>query len=421
MIIDVDKWREIFHTLGQHKLRTALTAFGVFWGIFMLTVMLGAGKGLENGVNEGFPRVRNAVSIWSQGTTQIPFEGMPIGRDIGLRAEDVDAIRKDVPSVGWIHAQNSVGIWGGSPPYTVHKSKNGTFSVQGSFPGVESINSIKILEGRSLNEFDDLERRKVALIGQRVRDQLYVKGDKVVGSDITVNGITFQVIGVFQSLQNGNQQQEEERLYLPNDTLRYSFNQVGWVGSFVIIPKEGVDAHVTENDVKRYLALRNKVSPDDKGVFGSWNMQDEFDKVQGLFTGIRVFSWVVAIGTILAGAIGVGNIMLIVVKERVREIGLRKALGATPASIVAMIMQESVFMTTVAGYSGLVIGTLCIGGVAKMLDSAGGKAGFFGHPEVEFKTAIIALVVLVISGLLASLLPAAKAASVNPIVALQDE
>ncbi|HEV8443515.1 MAG TPA: ABC transporter permease [Steroidobacteraceae bacterium] len=421
MIIDVDKWREIFHTLTQHKLRTTLTAFGVFWGIFMLTVMLGAGKGLENGVNEGFPRVRNAVSIWGQGTTQIPFEGMPIGREITLHREDVEAIAKDVPSVGWIHAQNSVGIWSGSPPYTVHKSKNGTFSVQGSFPGVENINSIKILEGRSLNKFDDLERRKVALIGQRVRDQLYLPGEKVVGSDITVNGITFQVIGVFQSLQNGNQQQEEERLYLPNDTLRYSFNQVGWVGSFVIIPKEGVDAHVTENDVKRYLALRNKVSPDDKGVFGSWNMQDEFDKVQGLFTGIRVFSWVVAIGTILAGAIGVGNIMLIVVKERVREIGLRKALGATPASIVTMIMQESVFMTTVAGYAGLVIGTLCIGGVAKMLDAAGGKAGFFGHPEVEFKTAIVALIVLVISGLLASLLPAAKAAAVNPIVALQDE
>jgi len=421
VIIDLEKWREIFNTLGQHKLRTTLTAFGVFWGIFMLTVLLGAGKGLENGVNDGFPRVRNAVFIWSQGTTQIPYQGMPIGRQITLKAEDIAAIERDVPSVGWIHSQNSVGIWAGSPPYTVHKSKNGTFSVQGSFPGVENTNSMKILEGRSFNELDDRERRKVALIGQRVRDQLYLKGENVVGSDLTINGITFQVIGVFQSLQNGNQQQEEERVYLPNDTLRYSFNQVGWVGSFVIIPKQGVEARVAEDDVKRYMAQRNKVSPDDKGVFGSFNLQDEYNKVQGLFTGIRVFSWVVAIGTILAGAIGVGNIMLIVVKERVREIGLRKALGATPASIVAMIMQESVFITAVAGYSGLVIGTLCIGGVAKMLDAAGGKAGFFGHPEVEFKTALVALVVLVISGLLASLLPAAKAAAVNPIVALQDE
>jgi putative ABC transport system permease protein len=173
--------------------------------------------------------------------------------------------------------------------------------------------------------------------------------------------------------------------------------------------------------VKKYLAQRKKVSPDDKGVFGSFNLQTEHDKVQGLFTGIRVFSWIVAVGTILAGAIGVGNIMLIVVKERVREIGLRKALGATPASIVVMIIQEALFLTVVAGYSGLVVGALLLEGVAKMLEASGGKAGFFGAPEVEFGTALIALTVLVIAGLLASLMPAAKAAAVNPIIALQEE
>ncbi len=163
------------------------------------------------------------------------------------------------------------------------------------------------------------------------------------------------------------------------------------------------------------------MSPDDRGVFGSFNLQEEYEKVQGLFTGISFFSWLVAIGTIIAGAVGVGNIMLIVVKERTREIGLRKALGATPGSIVAMIMQESVFITAVAGYSGLVLGTLLIESIAKMMSAMGGKAGFFGTPEVDFKTAIIALAVLVVSGLLASLMPAAKAAAVNPIVALQDE
>jgi putative ABC transport system permease protein len=178
---------------------------------------------------------------------------------------------------------------------------------------------------------------------------------------------------------------------------------------------------VTESDVKAYLARINKVSPDDRGVFGSFNMQNQFDKVQGLFTGIRFFSWVVAVGTIFAGAVGVGNIMLIVVKERTREIGLRKAMGATPASIVAMIMQEALFITVIAGYSGLVIGAALIGGIAKMMEASGGKAGFFGTPEVEFQTAIVALAVLVVSGLLASLMPAAKAAAVNPIVALQDE
>ena len=178
---------------------------------------------------------------------------------------------------------------------------------------------------------------------------------------------------------------------------------------------------MAEEDVKRFLAQRKKVHPDDRGVFGSFNMQNEFDKVQGLFVGINIFSWVVAIGTIFAGAVGVGNIMLIVVKERTREIGLRKALGATPLSIVAMIMQESLFITAVAGYSGLVVGTLLIEGIARMLEGTGGNAGFFANPEVDFQTAITALAVLVAAGVLASLLPAAKAAAVNPIVALQDE
>jgi putative ABC transport system permease protein len=420
-MIDIEKWREILSTLGRHKLRTGLTAFGVFWGIFMLTVLLGAGKGLENGVDLGFPRVTNTVYIWQQGATQIPYQGMPIGREITLRPGDIDAIARNVGSVGFVTGQNSVGIWGGSAPYVVYKSKNGGFSIQGGFAGIEDYDSMRITTGRSINAFDESQRRKVALLGQRVRDQLFGKDENPVGADITINGINFQVIGSYVSLQNGNQQQEEQRIYIPNSTLRYSFNQTDRVGSFVVVPKPGLHARQAEADVKAYLAKVNKVSPDDKGVFGSFNLQDEHDKVEGLFTGIKFFSWMVAIGTIFAGAVGVGNIMLIVVKERTREIGLRKALGATPASIVSMIVQESLFITVVAGYSGLVMGALLIQGIASMVEAGGGRAGFFGAPEVEFKTALVALTVLVISGLLASLMPAAKAAGVNPIVALQDE
>jgi len=420
-MIDVEKWREILSTLGRHKLRTALTAFGVFWGIFMLTVLLGAGKGLENGVNIGFPRVTNTVYVWQQGATQIPYQGMPIGRQVQLKTENIDGIAKNVSSVGFVTGQNSVGIWGGNAPYVVRKSKNGGFSIQGGFAGIEDYDSLAIIQGRSFNALDEPQRRKVAVIGQRVRDQLFAKDENPIGQDLTINGITFQVVGVFKSLQNGNQQQQEERLYIPNATLRYSFNQVGNVGSFVVVPKPGVRSSQAQAETIAYLSKINKVSPDDRGVFGSFNLQDEHDKVEGLFTGIKFFSWMVAIGTIFAGAVGVGNIMLIVVKERTREIGLRKALGATPASIVAMIIQESLFITAVAGYSGLVMGAALIELIAGALNAAGGRAGFMGPPEVEFKTAMVALGVLLISGLLASLMPAAKAASVNPIVALQDE
>ena len=419
-MIDTDKWREIFTTLGQHKLRTALTAFGVFWGIFMLTVLLGAGKGLENGVMDGFPRVPNGVFIWSGSTTQIPYQGLPIGRRITLLPEDVAAIEENVASVDFVRGQNSVGVWSGTPPYTVHKNNNGTFFVQGSHSGMSLIHSLKITSGRYLNDIDDRERRKVAVIGSRVKEILFEPGEDAIGADITISGISFQVIGTFSSLQKGNNSQEEEKIYVPNDTLRYAFNQVGWIGSFVILPKEGVHASVAEKDVKEFLYERKKIHPNDVGVLGSFNLQNEFDKIQGLFLGIGFFSWLVAVGTIMAGAIGVGNIMLIVVKERTREIGVRKALGATPLSIVSMIVQEAVLITSVAGYLGLVVGVFLLEGISVMLEMAGGS-DMFKRPEVDFGTAVLAVVVLVISGLLASLLPAAKAASVNPIVALQDE
>jgi putative ABC transport system permease protein len=420
-MIDTEKWQEIFKTFGQHKLRTGLTAFGVFWGIFMLTVLMGAGKGLENGVNEGFPRVPNIVWIWVQGKTQLPYKGMPIDRQIAFKAEDVASIEKNVASVGMIRGQNSVGIWNGTPPYAVRKDKNGTFYVQGTHAHMDSIHSMRILEGRSVNETDDDEKRKVAIIGTRVKTQLFSPEEDPIGADITINGISFTVIGVFKSLSNGNEQQEEEKIYIPNDTLRYAFNQVGWIGSFVVLPKPGLHARVAEEDVKKYLAELKKVDPKDFGVFGSFNLQNEYDKIQGLFLGIKVFSWVVAIGTIMAGAIGVGNIMLIVVKERTREIGLRKALGATPNSIIGMIVQESIFISVIAGYTGLVVGVFSLEGISKLLEATGGDSGMFRHPEVDFGTALAALVVLIIAGFLASLLPAAKAAKVNPIVALQDE
>src|SRR5690606_6264258 len=186
MMIDTEKWQEMFTTLGQHKLRTGLTAFGVFWGIFMLTVLLGASKGLENGVMDGFPRVQNAVWVWIQGTTQVPHQGLSIGRQILLRPEDAAAIEKDVPSVSKVRGQNSVGIWGGSPPYTTYKDKNGSFFVQGTHAGMDQIHSFRILQGRTINTIDDEQKRKVAVIGTAVKDQLFGADEDPIGKDITV-------------------------------------------------------------------------------------------------------------------------------------------------------------------------------------------------------------------------------------------
>lgn len=420
-MIDTQKWQEIFITLGQHKLRTALTAFGVFWGIFMLTVLLGAGKALENGIVEDFKDMPNGVWLWSQGRTQIPYQGMPVGRQVVLRAEDVEAILTNVSSVDKVYSQNSVGVWGGSPAYTVYKENSGSFSVQGAHAGMANIHQQRIVEGRYLNELDAQHQRKVVIIGSKVKDLLFGPEVEAIGKYLTISDISFQVVGVFKSTSSNPNSTDEEQIFMPNNTLRYTFNQLGWIGSMIIIPQPGIHASITEQDVKRYLLERKKVSPEDFGVLGSFNLQEEFDKINGLFTGIAVFSWVVAIGTIMAGALGVGNIMLIVVKERTREIGLRKALGATPASIINMIIQESIFITAVSGYAGLVVGVLVLEGVNKIILATGGEGGMFRNPEVDFNTALLALAILIVSGIIAALLPATKAANVNPITALQDE
>lgn len=421
-MFDIEKWQEIIKTLGQHKLRTSLTAFGVFWGIFMLSVLLAMSKGLQNGVMQNFPAVTNSIFIWSANPTQIPYAGMPTGRRVTLKAEDIIAIREQINSVGLIRGQNSVGLWGGTPPLIVNQEnqKNGTFYVDGTHANMRQLDSMKLLEGRVLNDIDMQQERKVAIIGKRIKDQLFLPTESAVGKTLLVNNISFLVVGVFESTFRGNSQQEEEKLYIPHSTLRKAFNQMDYIGSFLIVPKEGYSANQTMDEVKAYLARAKNFSPDDTQVLGSFNLEEEFHKVSGLFLGINSFSWLVAIGTIFAGVIGVGNIMLIVVKERTREIGLRKALGATRFSIIAMIMQESLLITAVSGYFGLVVGVFTVEGISKITQAIGAESPIV-NPQVDLQTAMTAIIVLIIAGIIASILPASKAANVNPIVALQDE
>ncbi|MDX5421961.1 MAG: ABC transporter permease, partial [Hymenobacteraceae bacterium] len=415
-MIDIDKWTEIYNTVKKHKLRTALTAFGVFWGIFMLVVLLGAGKGLENGIVAEFNVAKNAVFIWTQ-RTSVPYMGLKAGRFVQMTNYDVAAIRANVPEVAVIAPNNQLR---GDFAVT-YETKSAAFTVNGETPEMLHVRPTKIMTGRFINQKDIQERRKVAVVGPRTLELLFKDTDPI-GQYINIKGSYFQVVGTFEPVGKGEDIVEDSKvIFIPNVTLQQTFNQPNQVNSLALIPQPGVPAAVVEDKVKALLMKRHNVAPEDVKAFGSANVEKEFQDIQGLFAGIAGFSWLVSIGTIFAGIIGVGNIMLIVVKERTKEIGVRKALGATPWSIISLIIQESIVITGLAGYTGLLAGTGIIATVEYLMRRFEVQAGFFGIPEVNLGIALSATVLLVLTGALAGLIPATKAARVSPVVALRDE
>ncbi len=416
-LFDTDLWLEIIESLSRHKLRTTLTAFGVFWGIFMLVNLLGAGAGLRNGANATLGNSNNMIALWSGRPTSIPYKGLTKGRYIHLKDADIKAIYENVPGVDVVAPRNGIGT-----QFVTHGSKTDSFDINGIHPAQQSIRGYGLIEGRLLNQLDQDNKRKNILIGSRVKETLFEPDEDAIGQFIEIKGIQFLVVGIMKPLALNNwSQREDSKIFLAHSTMRRSFNQKQQVHSMYILPLPGVNAFDVERDVLKTVRKRNKVHPDDHGVIGSYNSQKDFDEIRSLFGGIAVFSWVVAIGTIIAGAVGVGNIMLISVKERTREIGIRKALGATPANIVSSIIQESLIITFFAGYLGLAAGVGTIELLGKYATNADGGFGTFINPEVSFSTAFCAIAVLLIAGALASLLPARNAARVDPVIALQSE
>ncbi|QHT66097.1 ABC transporter permease [Rhodocytophaga rosea] len=415
-MFDLDKWSEIYATVRKHKLRTFLTAFGVFWGIFMLVVLLGAGNGFENGVVGSFDIAKNTVFVWSQ-RTSIPYKGLKAGRYIPFTNDDVVAIRQTIPEVAILAPQNQV-----QGNFKVnYNNKSSSFTVYGEYPDWMGVKPLVILQGRFVNTLDIRDKRKVAIIGTRVHKVLF--GDKdPIGEYISIKGIYFKVVGTFKGRGSTEDNQEDaQTIFIPSTTLQQAFNQYNRVDYLAMVPQEGVESAVIEKKVKELLAKRHDIHPDDVRALGSANVEEEFKRIQGLFTGIKGFSWVVSIGTIIAGIIGVGNIMLIVVKERTKEIGIRKALGATPWSIISLIIQESIVITGVAGYIGLVTGTGLIALINYLLKKFEAEGEFFANPEVNLTIAATALLLLVFCGAIAGLIPATKAANIDPVVALRDE
>ena len=410
-----DGLQEILFTLRQNKLRTLLTAFGVFWGIFMLIVMLGAGRGMQNGVYDGFGGdVMDFIVVFT-GSTSVAYEGMGLGRYIQLNREDVEAIKQQVPNVRFVAPENQVG--GATITY---EKKLGNFEVHGIPDEYFKIKeSVPFNLGRKLNPFDQQQNRKICELGTAVVEKIFGKDVDPVGKDVRINGVVMKVVGVF--FDKGNRGRDSERVYIPETTYRNVFGSGSKVQTIWLRPTLGADGFALEKKVIELLQRRHTVSPEDKRAIRSFNMAEPAKMVKGLFMGISAIIWFVGLGTLAAGIVGISNIMIITVKERTREIGIRKALGATPINIVSTLLMESILVTSVAGYLGMVLGVGLLELASFWLKESGTKLDFFKNPEVDFQIAITAIVLLVVVGALAGLVPALKAARIMPIEAMRAE
>jgi putative ABC transport system permease protein len=417
LIFERDNWQEIFATIRKNKLRTFLTMLGVFWGIFMLVIMLGAGNGLRNGVLKEFAgTATNSFYIWAQLTSKA-YKGMQPNRSFNYNTIDTEAL-KLLPELEVVSPINQLGGHEGTNN-VIRGLKTAACEIQACYPNIAKISNIEMKDGRFVNEMDIKEKRKICVIGPRVVEMLYKKDEKIIGTYIRVNGVYFMVVGITVVTSSGNDGREQaQRINIPYSTFQNAFNYGNVVGWYAIKAKDNVSAEEAEKHVMSILKERHKIAPNDLKAIGHVNLAVEYKKLNGLFIGIEVLVWIVGIGTLLAGVIGISNIMLIVVKERTKEIGVKRALGAVPAQIIGQIVLEAIFLTSISGYFGLVIGI----GLLEALDSAIGNSGeMFTNPTVDLAVAIKALSVLIISGALAGLIPASKAVAIKPVEALRTE
>ncbi|MCF8366651.1 MAG: ABC transporter permease [Bacteroidales bacterium] len=418
---DPDSWKEIFSTLKENKLRTFFTAFGVFWGIFMLIVMLGSGTGLRNGVNTGMgDMATNSMFMWTQ-RTSMPYKGLPRGRFFNFNNSDTKALLDNIPEIEYI-APRIQGFSRNGDNNVIRGERTGSFRIQGDYPAYNLIDPMEMIKGRFINDLDIDGYRKNVVIAQRVYEEMFEHGEEPIGKYLRINGVWFKVVGLCKSKKNDQQaENENQQIFLPFTTLQRTYNLGDIVGWYSMTAKEKVPVSVVETKAREFLKQRHRIAPADDRAIGSANVEEEFMKMTNLFRGINVLIWIVGIGTLLAGVVGVSNIMMIIVKERTQEIGIQRAIGATPGSVMIQIITESIFLTALAGYIGLVFGVSVIELVNYLLAQSGASTGMFSNPSVDFSVAIKALVVLVISGAFAGMIPARRAVSIKPIDALRDE
>ncbi len=420
-MFDLDNWQEIIATIKKNKMRTFLTGFSVAWGIFMLMILLGSGNGLSRGVAENFMRdAVNAMWIWT-GRTTIPYKGLKEGRQVQLNNDDYLQVKK-LEGVGAISGRYNMP--GNKLAYN---NEFGNYTIVTCQPDLQEVEQLIITKGRFINQIDVSETRKSIVLGKDIYDALFKEEDPV-GKYIKVNNVPFKVIGICQepgTTRNRN-------AYIPVSTAQKIFNGSNRLHNLALTLNGSTlaESQKIEDEIRATIARKHTFDPKDENAIGMFNKLEAYLQTMKIFQAIRIFIWIIGIGTLIAGIVGVSNIMLIIVKERTKEIGIRKALGASPASVIGLVLLESVLITTIAGYIGLTLGTGLMEGINLVVEQSyaasaatnGGQGDVvFRNPTVDIGIAVSSTLILIIAGAFAGYIPAKRAARIKPIEALRDE
>lgn len=416
-MFDLDRWQEIFETVAKNKLRTFLTGLSVASGIFILVILLGFGRGMENGIRKEFERdASNRIIVWTQTTTK-EYKGLNPGRRIQMKNDNYDHIEKAY--AGELENRSAIFRvpWGTTSNY---KNESVSYAIRGVHPTFQQIENQQMVSGRYIDYLDLKSKNKVVIISNKIKNELLSKVDNPLEEYLQISGINFRIVGIYSD-EGGDR--EENNLYIPFTTAQSVFNGADRLSNltYTLKPEKTFDEAVEASsvfsaEIKQYLQDFHQVAPDDPSAINVHSMLDEAKRYYTLTNNIAFFFWFVGICTIIAGVVGVSNIMLIIVKDRTKEIGVRKALGAKPWSIVGMILQESIFVTAVSGFAGLILsmGLLEVVGPNVEVD-------YVLNPSVDLRIALTMVIVLVIAGAVAGFFPAWRAANIQPIEALRDE
>ena len=417
-MLQKERWDEILEALNANRFRTIMTAFGVFWGIFILVILLALTNGLKNGVQEDFGDfATNTIFMWTQ-STSMPYQGFTKGRYFNFRQSDVALLKEKFPELRFVSPRNQLGGFRGSNNVT-RGDKTGAFNIYGDNPEYIKQEPLDVLKGRFLSYSDIQDARKVAVVGTDVIKSLFDIGEEPIGSYIKINGINFMVIGVVKKTSSqGDNQEDANTIYIPFSTFGKAFNYGDIVGWMAITAIDEVPITQIKPEIMKEMRAAHKVHPDDERAIGHFDLAEQFQKITGLFSILSFVGYFVGALVLMSGVIGISNIMLIVVKERTKEIGIRRALGATPREIRGQVLQESMFLTLISGMAGISFAAGLIWVMNTLLDAAGSVENF-ANPSVSVGVIFIALTILVISGLLAGMIPATRATQMKPVDALR--